>query len=111
MRPTFINGDEIGLPGRHDPDCRRAFPWAEPSTWNMELREWYRQCIQLRQEVPALRRGDFQIVYSDKAVVVYQRQYQGQTAVIAFNIADQDTTITLFPNLCQPFARTNDTVW
>lgn len=92
--PNIYYGDEIGLPGRHDPDCRRAFPWHDEAGWNRELLAWYRQCIHLRQQTPALRRGDFQVIYAADHVVVYQRQVQEQTAVIAFNIANQPETFT-----------------
>ena len=29
--PCIYYGDEIGMAGGHDPDCRRAFPWAKPA--------------------------------------------------------------------------------
>jgi neopullulanase len=34
--PMIYYGDEIGMMGGHDPDCRRAMHW-HPSTWNHEL--------------------------------------------------------------------------
>lgn len=46
--PCVYYGDEIGLEGRQDPDCRRSFPW-EPSRWNTDLRRWYQECIALRK--------------------------------------------------------------
>ena len=27
--PCIYYGDEVGMEGGHDPDCRRAFPWDE----------------------------------------------------------------------------------
>lgn len=95
--PNIYYGDEIGLPGRHDPDCRRAFPWHDEPAWDQQLLAYYRQCIQLRRQIPALRRGDFHILYTNAHVVVYQRHYQGQTAVVAFNTANHEETI-----ICPP---------
>lgn len=95
--PNIYYGDEIGLEGRHDPDCRRAFPWQDESSWNHELRDWYRQCIQLRLQLPALRRGDFRLLYANEQVVVYQRQYEGQTAVVAFNVGHEEESIISSP--------------
>jgi neopullulanase len=91
--PNIYYGDEIGLPGRHDPDCRRAFPWHNEASWNRDLLAHYQQCIQLRRDTPALRRGDFRILYANAHAVVYQRQYEGSTAVIAFNAAPHEETI------------------
>lgn len=91
--PNIYYGDEIGLEGRHDPDCRRAFPWQDESHWDQTLRSFVKQCIQLRQETPTLRRGDFRVIYANDHVVVYQRYYQGQTAIIAFNASEHEETI------------------
>jgi neopullulanase len=81
------------LVGRHDPDCRRAFPWDEQEVWNEELQETIRRYISLRHETPALRRGDFSLLQATDRVVVYQRRYEGQTAVIAFNNHPDAVTI------------------
>jgi neopullulanase len=92
--PNIYYGDEIGMAGRHDPDCRRAFPWHTPEEWNEELRDDIRRYIALRHETPALRRGDFSVLTATDRVIVYQRQYEGQTAVIAFNNHTDWATIT-----------------
>ncbi|MBE2198701.1 MAG: glycoside hydrolase family 13 protein [Anaerolinea sp.] len=92
--PNIYYGDEIGLVGGKDPDCRRAFPWHDKSLWDEELRADVQRYIRLRQELPALRRGDFQILYAKGQVVVYQRQYQQQTVIVAFNTADTPHAIT-----------------
>jgi neopullulanase len=91
--PVIYYGDEIGLAGRHDPDCRRAFPWLNTAVWDQSLLAYYQACIQLRHEIAALRRGDFSIIYASDGVVVYQRRYQGQTAVIALNSGSKPETI------------------
>ena len=90
--PNVYYGDEIGLTGRRDPDCRRAFPWQDEAGWNRQLLAEVRAFIRLRRETPALRRGDFTILYANEAMVVYQRRYEGQTAVIALNAAPGSQT-------------------
>jgi neopullulanase len=82
--PVVYYGDEIGLTGRGDPDCRCAFPWDE-STWNGPLRDHVQDCIALRRELAALRRGDFTICFADNYAIVYQRQYEDQIVVVALN--------------------------
>ena len=91
--PNIYYGDEIGMAGRKDPDCRRAFPWHDKSLWDEELREDIQRYIHLRHSLPVLRRGDFQILYASGQVVVYQRHYQNQTAIIAFNAGDTAHTV------------------
>jgi cyclomaltodextrinase / maltogenic alpha-amylase / neopullulanase len=83
--PNIYYGDEIGLAGGRDPDCRRAFPWHDPGSWQTDLANDLRRFIALRHETVALRRGTFQILYADDVAVVYQRLYQGQRAIIALN--------------------------
>ncbi|MBK8934457.1 MAG: DUF3459 domain-containing protein [Chloroflexi bacterium] len=93
--PNVYYGDEIGLPGGGDPDCRRAFPWQEPAQWDTDLHTNVKRLIALRHEKPALRRGNFKILAADRGVAVYQRQHEGQTAVIAINASHRRRTVTI----------------
>jgi len=96
--PNIYYGDEIGLPGRRDPDCRRAFPWQDEASWNHSLLAQVQSLIRLRREIPALRRGDFTVLYANEVMVVYQRQYEGQTAVIALNTAPDNQSFSSPPD-------------
>lgn len=102
--PNIYYGDEIGMAGRHDPDCRRAFPWDDESVWDHELRAYVKDLIALRHKMAALRRGSFQIIYANEHVLMYQREYEGQTAVIAFNSAAHEETIIAPPGFAEPLA-------
>lgn len=93
--PNIYYGDEIGLPGRTDPFCRRAFPWDEPETWNHALRDEVKRLATLRRRSAALRRGDFRIVHADRAVAVYERRYGAERAVIAVNASRKPARFTL----------------
>lgn len=55
--PAVYYGDEIGLEGGKDPDCRRAFTWDE-SGWNTELRQWVKMLVNVRKNHESLRRGN-----------------------------------------------------
>lgn len=85
--PNVYYGDEIGMAGRHDPDCRGAFPWENDAEWNGSLLADLKQYIQLRKDHVSLRRGGFRILHATHHVVMYAREYEGETAVIAFNNA------------------------
>jgi neopullulanase len=101
--PNIYYGDEIGMAGNRDPDCRRAFPWHDHSQWNKQLQNDVRQYVALRHALPALRRGDFSIVGSDERAVAYRRHYQGETVLIAFNTSERARKLTLDAPLAEHF--------
>jgi neopullulanase len=92
--PNIYYGDEIGMVGDSDPDCRRAFPWHRPHSWDVELRAELQRLIGLRQETAALRRGDFSIRYSADYSVIFQREFEGQRVVVAFNAGAEPHLVT-----------------
>ena len=86
--PTIYYGDEIGLPGGKDPDCRRTFPWEEEK-WNTQLRYFVQQLIHLRKRLPALRRGNFTrlLVDDPRGCYAFSRGLGDEKVVAAFNIS------------------------
>lgn len=100
--PNIYYGDEIGMLGGHDPHCRGAFPWNKKEQWDTQLRDDLKQYIQLRRETPALRRGSFEVLLTNEYVIMYRREYQGQTAVVAFNTNEHGETIAAPHGLATP---------
>ena len=110
--PAIYYGDEVGMEGGRDPDCRRAFPWDEKQ-WQSGLREHLRQLIQIRKAYPALRRGQIQFPAADQVSggIVWLRTLESnRTILIAANPTASEQTITVtgldgipmegyFPNL------------
>jgi cyclomaltodextrinase len=84
--PAVYYGDEIGLMGGKDPECRGAFPWA-PSRWNQALRDWVKQLISLRKRLDTLRRGDFRRVCLNvnESCYAFARLTAEQQIVVALN--------------------------
>jgi neopullulanase len=82
--PCVYYGDEIGLDGEHDPDCRKPFPWEE-SKWDQDLLSYVKRVITLRKQNPALRRGDFKRLWSADGTYAFSRSLDGDTFVIALN--------------------------
>ena len=62
--PCIYYGDEIGMEGGNDPDCRRAFP-ADPAAGDTELRSFVAATIAARTANPALRRGTVRVLAAD----------------------------------------------
>jgi cyclomaltodextrinase len=92
--PCIYYGDEIGLEGGTDPDCRKTFPWDE-SRWDLDLRDTVKKLIALRISNPALRRGSFHRLLAVKDAYVYGRKLDDQAFVIALNASRQSENIDL----------------
>lgn len=88
--PCIYYGDEVGLRGSHDPDCRRAFPWREEA-WDTELLEFVRRVTRQRRTTAALRRGTYRTLAAGGAAVVYGRfgPADGDRAIIALNAGEE----------------------
>jgi glycosidase len=80
--PGVYYGDEIGMTGDHDPDCRRAFPWNQEDTWDQELLAQTRELAHLRIRYPALRLGTWQIVWTGAEALAYLRQHGEQRILV-----------------------------
>ena len=64
--PSIYYGTEIGLPGGHDPDCRRCMPWdqlEEPE--NRRRIRQLQELIRLRRTAPALRESGLCFVQTE----------------------------------------------
>ncbi|WP_410511049.1 alpha-glycosidase [Paenibacillus sp. BR2-3] len=72
--PCIYYGDEIGLTGNEDPDCRKCMEWEEEKQ-DRELYDFYRTMIALRKENKALREGRFRILQACEtdSCIVYER--------------------------------------
>ena len=57
--PSIYYGDEVGMEGENDPDCRRCMEWDE-SRQDRGLYGFYRKMIGIRSAYEAVRRGGFQ---------------------------------------------------
>ena len=81
--PCIYYGDEVGLGGGLDPDCRRSFP--SESDWNMSLLQSHKALIQLRHSLPALRTGAYKTVLAEGTLYGFIRQTEDQTILILVN--------------------------
>lgn len=96
--PCIYYGDEVGLEGRHDPDCRRGFPW-DASTWNTELRSWYQACISLRAELPCMKTTQRQVLYAEGRTIVFLHQDSDSALISVFHAdsAEAEINVSLPP--------------
>ncbi|RJP55082.1 MAG: alpha-amylase [Anaerolineaceae bacterium] len=90
--PCIYYGDEIGLDGTHDPDCRKSFPWDE-TKWNRGLLDYLKSAISLRKTHISLRRGTFERLWSADGVYAFGRAHEGESLVAAFNASEETRTL------------------
>jgi cyclomaltodextrinase len=93
--PCIYYGDEIGLPGGPDPDCRRAFPWDRESEWDTATLNLTRQLIGARHATTALRHGTFDVTYAEGDQIAYARAHAEGNAHVALNCANHAARIPL----------------
>lgn len=84
--PCVYYGDEVGMEGGPDPDCRRAFPW-DKSCWDRNLLGFFRRAIDLRHKHPTLRRGQYIRLLADDQhnVYAFARRDEQETLVVVLN--------------------------
>ncbi len=79
--PSVYYGDEIGLAGGKDPDCRRCMIW-DQREWNSGRLAFYQQCIQLRRSSAALRHGGFQMLYAEGETLAFMREAPEERLIV-----------------------------
>lgn len=104
--PHIWNGDEMGMIGADDPDCRKPLIWPDlqikpnntfPKTLNElsattfpedELFLYYQSIISLRKTYPTLSLGNYTFMQlNDEAnILAYTRNYNNESLLIVFNV-------------------------
>ncbi len=98
--PSIYYGDEIGMEGGNDPDCRRAFP-ADAHGRDEELRAFHRAAAAARREHPALRADHVATVGVTGSSVALLRggpgdpTAHGETLLVAVNAGDDDVGLAV----------------
>lgn len=84
--PCVYYGDEIGMEGGYDPDCRRTFDWNEDN-WDKETRNLIKKLMMLKKE-PALSAGTFGVEEKD-GIITFTRSAAMQTVQLRVNGTDK----------------------
>lgn len=86
--PCIYYGDEIGMSGGNDPDCRRSFP-TDAAARDESLRASVRALIGLRREWPALRSDRVCVLHATGQTLVLERG-DGPDAIVVVVHAGAD---------------------
>lgn len=94
--PCIYYGDEIGLSGGNDPDCRKCMIW-DKQEQNHELFHFYRTMISLRKQHSALRSMEFRFLHAltNEPVVAYERRSNTERFAIIMNGENRAHTLTI----------------
>jgi glycosidase len=112
--PQIWNGEEMGMWGGDDPDCRKPLWWKElkfqPETatnfqpgekrfdsvgFNSDQYNWYKKLIALRKANPVLATGDIEFILTNGKQLGYRRFKGKEEVLIYFNLENNTSTITL----------------
>jgi glycosidase len=103
--PYLYYGDEAGMWGADDPDCRKPMVWSDlryapekclpsggeraPDPVSVDREQWrfFRDWIRFRKEHPALRRGDYRTltIANHPGVLAFERRWQRERIIALFN--------------------------
>ncbi|MFB9274233.1 alpha-glycosidase [Cohnella cellulosilytica] len=83
-------GDEVGMAGGGDPDCRGCMVW-ETDKQNRELFAFFAAAIRLRQDHEALRSAGFRFLAADGGLLAYERLATdgSERFVVAMNVSER----------------------
>lgn len=82
--PMIYYGDEVGLLGETDPDCRRCMPWDEVD-WNEDVLKITHGLVALRRDHPALRYGHLQKLVAFNGLFAYKQQFENDEVIVVLN--------------------------
>ena len=89
--PMIYYGDEVGMTGAKDPDCRRGMLW-DKSRWDLPTYDWYRSLLRVRREIPALTEGAIlrQDAWDALSLIRITRELESKRVTVLFH-ASQGT--------------------
>lgn len=72
--PMLYYGDEVGMTGGKDPDCRRGMLWDEEKQ-DKQILSYYKKLLALRKSEPCIINGEQKILMTDdeKGLVIEER--------------------------------------
>lgn len=103
--PQIYYGDEVGMWGGDDPDCRKPMVWKELKfetetthpfglarpvdevNFDDNIFKWYQKMVSIRKENKALSVGDiqFKVIDESKKTISYTRNYKNEKIIVIVN--------------------------
>jgi neopullulanase len=92
--PCLFYGDEVGVEGGLDPDCRRGYPWGS-ARQDHELQAFVRSALSIRHREPALRGPGFGVVATGGGGLAFERSDRDRRLVVALNAGETPVELAL----------------
>lgn len=112
--PQIWNGDEMGMSGADDPDCRKPLWWLEYSFepeyqnnfqpgkkeyeqvgFNQSWFDFYKQIIKVRKDNPVLSNGELEFLFAEGKLLAYKRFDGNDEVVVLFNLGNEPHNFAL----------------
>ncbi len=112
--PHIWNGDEMGMWGGDDPDCRKPLWWPDmefnpenqnnikkgkpnyaPVGFNSQWHNYYQQLCHLRNSHSALMDGDIEFIGAKGQLLSYLRYNKDERILVVFNVSHKATDYAL----------------
>ncbi|MBO5098012.1 MAG: alpha-glycosidase [Agathobacter sp.] len=92
--PFVYYGDEYGLTGAQDPDCRRGMLWDEERQ-NQDIYAWYRKLIEMRKQYPCITEGRTISVQAldEKNLIYVEKELDGCTMLMMFHVGGEACSV------------------
>ena len=112
--PMIFYGDEAGIWGANDPDCRKPMIWpdynyaaetynpdqtthdADKVAFNTDLFNWYKKFIALRNNYKSIQLGTFSTLAKNDAdqLYVFSRKYEKEEVIVLINRGNKAATFS-----------------
>jgi glycosidase len=112
--PMIYYGDEAGMWGSNDPDCRKPMVWADKNydaetfnpdqsqhdgdkvDFNTDLFNWYKKFIGLRNQYKAIKLGSYTMLETNDAEKTYafSRKLGDEEVIVIINRSDKNVKFT-----------------
>jgi cyclomaltodextrinase len=113
--PMVFYGDEAGMWGGDDPDCRKPMVWpnmkyetesvdplsrqrpADPVFFDNDLFNWYKNLISIRENNKALSLGDLEFFLTDNSnkILGYKRVLNNKTIFVIINNKNENSEVEI----------------
>ena len=97
--PMIYYGDEVGMTGADDPDCRRGMVWAMEKQ-NKTLKQYYKKLISIRKDNKVFTQGNFAtvLVEGQNDIYGFRRKLNDETVEGYINNGDKPELIEIRVN-------------
>lgn len=84
--PTLFYGDEAGMTGWTEPDCRRPYPWGQE---DLDLIEYHNYLGAIHNRCLAMKKGSLMKLMAGRNYIAYARVYETEVVIVAIHCGEE----------------------